>query len=1172
MLLRLLQFEWFFWTRKKSFYLLLILHAALGFLLASAARFPWPNTYRNSPYVITYVLGMLSLAAIFSTTFMTAQSLLREQDSRFDRILFAAPLHRFPYIASRFLTVFLLTALCFTFFTAGLAAGHASGSNQDSNGPFRLLYYAQPFLLLLLPNILLCTAVACCLGLTVRNKVLIYVSGILLYFLYWIIAIVTNSPLIANSAPPAAAALHRAALLDPFGIAAFLQQTQHWASGERNTQRLSFTGPLLINRLLYLALSAALLAIAYARFRFSIPADKEKKAGRSRPDDTTQYRYQAVNTYSHNTAYLLRCIRSQLGLEVSYLLKSAPLWITGLSWIAFFSIELCSKLDGNARIPPLIASTPVIVTEILSSWPLTGMLLTWFYSGTLLWRSKANRFDVLELTTPAPHFARLFSTWLALVLVIIVLLTGSILTGIIIQLLQPHSAPINGMLYGQLYYLCGLPMALYTALLLLLQVIVRNRYAGMALSGMVLLCTYPATGRMLGLRHPLPGYLRSFAGGYSDFNGFGIAMEAFHVRMLFGLAFTIALFTAWVLLRRQGQSHKTRPIVHRALPAVILLLSLAGSIGAGYILWSRTPGIRRQHMDDWKQGYEAHYRFLEYRAQPVVTHIKTHIDLYPERESMEISGSYSLVNKDTSVIDTIYINTVPEKVTWLSCSLQGGKLLWTDRRYGCSAFVPDRPMRPGDTAWLHFRFRYQASPYYPSDDFHQMLTNGSFSRISRYYPVAGYNSDNEIDDPRERAYRNMPTRNRSRLSENRDSSYYFVHVETTIATSADQVAIAIGTLRKRWQQQHRNYFYYVTEAPVPFRFAVASARYRIKRLQHGQVMIEAYFHPAHNRNIDHLLRSATEALDYGSSHIYPYPFRILRLVEISSFSKGFAGTAYPTTLFINEAFGYSNILHGDTGRDIIHEMVSHEIAHTWWGNAGIAPGEEEGNKLLTETLAMYTELMLYKKRYGESAILPRVNVHKDIYLASRGFSTEEPLFRSAPEKPYLCYDKGMVVMYQLYRLLGEDKVNRALQQLYRRFAYPAPRPQSTDLIDALYTVADAAQRRKIDEWFRQIVTYELGIDNTSLSRQSTGYQLSFYATAKRFEEDGRGKRTATAFNDQLEVAVYLPGGKEERLLLPLKDGHASAQYLFTAKPAKIVLDPRGLFLDVSGEAKECTLR
>lgn len=1170
MLLRLLQFEWSFWTRKKSFCLLLILHAALGFLLASAARFPWPNTYRNSPYVITYVLGILSLVAIFSTTFMAAQSLLREQDSGFDSILFATPLRRFPYIASRFLTVFLLTTLCFILFTAGMAAGHWSGDSRGNNGPFRFLYYAQPFLLLLLPNILLCTAVACCLGLTVRNKVLIYVSGILLYFLYWIIAIVTGSPLIANSAPPAAAALQRAALLDPFGIAAFLQQTQHWASGERNTQLLSFTGPLLINRLTYLALSATLLAIAYVRFRFSISGDKEKKSDRSKPEDRIEYQYRAVTTYSHNAAYLLRCIRSQLALEIRYLAKSAPLWITGLGWIAFFSIELSSKLGGNTRIPPLVAATPVIVTEILSSWPLTGMLLLWFYSGTLLWRSKASRFDMLELTTPVPPVVRRFSTWLALLLVMIVFLTGSILAGIIIQRLQPHSAPIKGLLYCQLYYLCGLPLALYAALLLLLQAVVRNRYAGMALGGIVLLCTYPATGHMLGLGHPLPGYLRSFEGGYSDMSGFGIAVAAFHIRMLFGLAFTITLFIAWVLLSRQVRK---RSIAYRALAAAILLLSLAGSIGAGYVLWARTPGRTRQRIDDWKQSYEARYRFLEHKAQPVVTHIKTHIDLYPEQERMEVSGSYMLVNKDTSVIDTIYITTTPEKVTWLSCRLQGGKLLRTDTRYGCSVFVPGQPMRPGDTARLHFRFRYQASPYYPSDDFHQMLTNGTFSRISRYYPVAGYNSDNEIDDPRERAYRKMAPRSRGRLSEKRDSSgYYFVQVETTIATSADQVAIAIGTLRKHWQQQHRNYFYYATEAPVPFRFAIASARYSIQRLQHGPVTIEAYFHPAHNRNIDHLLRSAAEALDYGNHHFSPYPFRMLRLVEISSFSKGFAGTAYPTTLFINEAFGYNNILDGDTGRDIIHEMVSHEIAHTWWGNTGIAPGEEEGNKILTETLAMYTELMLYKKRYGEASILPRVNVHKDIYLASRGFSAEEPLFRCDPAKPYLCYDKGMVVMYQLYKLLGEDKVNRALRQLYRQFAYPAPRPQSTDLIKALYSVADTSQRKKIDEWFRQIVTYELSIDSTTLSRQGTGYKLSIDATAKRFEEEGQGKRMATAFRDQVEVAVYLPGGREERLLLPVKDGRGSALYFFTAKPSKIVLDPQGLFLDVSGEAREKMLQ
>ena len=43
------------------------------------------------------------------------------------------------------------------------------------------------------------------------------------------------------------------------------------------------------------------------------------------------------------------------------------------------------------------------------------------------------------------------------------------------------------------------------------------------------------------------------------------------------------------------------------------------------------------------------------------------------------------------------------------------------------------------------------------------------------------------------------------------------------------------------------------------------------------------------------------------------------------------------------------------------------------------PDDREGMLLLTETLAMYTEMMLYKKMHGKAKMMNRVNMHRQTY-------------------------------------------------------------------------------------------------------------------------------------------------------------------------------------------------
>lgn len=1165
---QLIHFEWLFVSRKRSFYLLLLFFILLGLAAGTMARFPFPNTFKNGTYVLNYIIGILSLLCIFSTTLLAAQTLFREKDSRFESILYATPVRKSPYVCSRFGIIFLVSALCYLLLIAGMMAGHLMpGQYPEELDAIHPLRYIQPFFMLLLPNILFCTAVAVSIGLFTRNKMLVYVSGILVYFLYWGVSFYANSPVIANSTPMPASAMRMAALADPFGISAFLEQTRYWSTPQRNTQLLQLHGHLLINRLLYLAISGLLLLLAHKKF--ALQPQPEAGSRRQRPSPVVPHTaYHPVSTRTTSRRYDLQCLQSLVSIGWNNIIKSIPIWLILAGWVGFMSIETFSDINGNSRLPEHLATTAVLVKGILSGLPLVALLVLVFYGNELFWRSRNTRFDALENTTAVHPVVVLVSKWLSLLPVVLLLLLVGIGMGLLIQLIK-HNAPIDWALYASLFYLIGLPLFLNAGLIICIQALIKNKYAGIVVAGLVVLLTNTSMGNLLGLKHPLLRFANAFQGAYSEMNGFDHTLTAFHYQMLYWLCITLLLFMLTTAFRRNAvNSHRASWV----WKVCILGVPAGFAIYAGATIFINTPSMNRQALTDWKRSYEKKYAFIANRPQPVITDVTAAIDLYPGKGGYKVQGHYQMVNQTGTPIDTLYLYGDKE-MSWGRWQLNNGKLITADSTYGYYIFKLEHPLMPNDSMTLQFSFEYQGNPFKPAAGFNTIARNGSFIRISRYFPVPGYNNSNEIEDKQVRKKLGLDTADQLLpLASPREKDAGFVRFKAVVSVDDNQTAISIGELTGQWKKGSRNYYRYKTPAPVPFRFAVASARYAVKKQKQGNTVIEVYYDPAQARNIAHLMQAARESIAYCATNFGPYPFSTARFVEISALTKGFAGTAYPGSLFINEGFGYRNLTGKDPAKDIINEMVSHETAHAWWGNSGIAPDEREGSTLMTETLAMYTELMCYKKMYGNVVLADRVSVHKDLYLSSRNLSDERPLFRQHPAQSYLSYDKGMVIMYQLYLRLGEARINEALRRFYRQHAYPQPVPVSTDLLEALYAVATPSDTAKLDEWFRQMVTYDLVLETATASRQANHtYTLKLDAALTKYREDGKGNETIISFDEPIDVLICFAGSATEKRVLQPVHNRVQTNFSFAKKPLRVVLDPDLKFLNRSDAAKEKTI-
>ncbi|HOY12331.1 MAG TPA: M1 family aminopeptidase [Saprospiraceae bacterium] len=1059
MMRHLIVFEWTFYIRKISFYVLLLGFLAFGLLVGTSARIGFPNITYNSPYAINYFFGLFSLASLFPIVLMASQSLMREQDHRFEQILYTTSITNRDYFASRFSVVFGISILSFLLFMVGYMMGHLmkmDGSEQW--GVFQIHYYFHSFLVIVLPNILLCTVLICCVAWFSKNKMLIYLSGLGIYILYMVFTIFSKNPLMSGSEPISETAMALSAKIDPFGMAAFFHQTNHWTAEQRNTEVLHLSGNVLFNRMMVVGLAFGLLILAYRFFRFNIKSRYKSQKNKPVLQESTRA-FSPASTQTSGSFYFLSTIRSFLKIDLKSTIKSIPFVLLVVMTLFILAMEIYGAIEGGVRLPQYFATTALMTNTILATMPFILILAMLFYSSELVWKSKTFNFSFLEESTPFSNAALLISKALTLLVIILILIGFCIGMGVIFQVIYQH--PIfEWKVYLSLFYFVGIPAFICSLLMTSLQFLFPNKYFAMAVSGIFLLFTNTSLGKSFGFSHPLTRFANFMPDAYSDLNGFGYLPNAFALKMAYAFSFVMLLSILTILMMNKALiKMQWRTGLALALPMILL-----GSAGF-YLSKNYTKNSEEAELD-WAQNYEATYGHFKSISQPTITDVKTTIDLYPERNAYHITGKYILVNKTPEVISEILINSALD-VSMLILNSSDLILKNKDEKFGQYLFKTKKEMLPNDSLEINFEFEYQITPINGHQSFNAIVDNGAFMRISNYFPTIGYQLDHEISDEIERKKRAMaalPELDSVDAPIENPYNYQFINLNVLVSTSADQSAISVGELTDHYSKNDRNYFHFRAEN-IPFRFAISSAKYAVQKSNYGDVSIEIFHDPKHHQNIGHLIKSIQKTLAYCENNFGKYPYKTIRFAEISSFTRGFAATAYPATIYINEKQFHLNLTGGE-GQDVINELAGHELSHQWWGNAQLRPVFRQGSGVLTETLAQYTQLMLYKNEYGEAKMLEMVEVYRDMYESSKAFSGEEALYSADPNNANVIYNKGLVKMYALYLLIGEAKINVALRSLLEGHRFPLGPATTRDLLEELRKVSRVEQYGEVERIFK----------------------------------------------------------------------------------------------------------
>ena len=355
----------------------------------------------------------------------------------------------------------------------------------------------------------------------------------------------------------------------------------------------------------------------------------------------------------------------------------------------------------------------------------------------------------------------------------------------------------------------------------------------------------------------------------------------------------------------------------------------------------------------------------------------------------------------------------------------------------------------------------------------------------------------------------------------------WINFDATVSTSADQIAIAPGYLQKEWVENGRRYFHYKMDAPILDLYSIQSARYAVRRDRWHDVNLEIYYQPGHEFNLDTMMQSMKETLAYCTANFSPFQFHQLRIIEFPGY--GTFAESFANTIPFSEAIGFiTKVSKKPDAVDLPFYVTAHETGHQWWAHQVIS-AYVEGATSIDETMAQYTALMVMKHHFGPESMKRFLRFELDQYLRGRAQERNEeyPLYLVDPNQGYIHYNKGAMVMYALQDYIGEDKVNEAIREFLKAYAFKGPPyPTSLDLEGYFRKVTPPEYQYLFDDLFLNITLY----DNRALSadyvKQPDGkYQVQLAVEAKKFRADGRGQEHAVPLNDWIDIGVLDADGK-----------------------------------------------
>jgi aminopeptidase N len=293
-----------------------------------------------------------------------------------------------------------------------------------------------------------------------------------------------------------------------------------------------------------------------------------------------------------------------------------------------------------------------------------------------------------------------------------------------------------------------------------------------------------------------------------------------------------------------------------------------------------------------------------------------------------------------------------------------------------------------------------------------------------------------------------------------------------------------------------------------------------------------------------------KVLAFYSSYVGPFAYE--KLANIQSVNSG-GGMETSSAIFYSE-----NLVTGKR-TERIRDVVIHEIAHQWFGNAVTETTWDDA--WLSEGFATFFTLLFIENEYGKEAyskgIIKAKKTVFDLSVKMPDFSIISP--RSAEKEPVtsgITYQKGAWVLHMLRNLVGEANFKKGIQAYYTKF-YNA-NATTDDFRMAMEKASGKDLKVFFNQWLYQPVN---PIINATWQYDAANKKITVQLEQTQTRD--------ILFNVPVEIGVYGKGSNTPTILkMNLTKKQQIQTFTVVGAPDKVALDPNNILLSNNSFTKK----
>jgi len=1126
MLWQSIRFEWRYYLRQPSFYVTSFLFFLMTFLAASSESVQiggGGEVLGNGPFSVIRTLVTMLIFSMFLVVNFVGSTAIRNSTFQMEELAYSKPFSVWQYQLGRFLGCYAVVLAVFAFVPLGTLLGSIMPwVDQERFGPTHLHYYLNAYLIFAVPSIFVLSATFYGIANKFRSMMAMYLVAVTLFVLYVISMALAREPEYRQLA----------AMIDPFGLRTFLEVSRYWTISEKNTLMPEFAGVLLNNRLLWSGIGIlVLLAFGglFSKLTLSRAGGKKsKKAQLATPD----FPLSAIQTAASIPSAWQQFV-TRTGFEMRQIFLSAPFIILSLICVFDMAVPFIDPQGfyGTADWP----LTQSMVNIIADATGLLFVLILIYYCAEVVWRERSSGMGDIVDSLPVGNMV----FWLSKLVAVSLLMTSLYALCMLATVLYQIGNSFYDFDFPQYLLSLGffslLPFLMTVVLAFFIQVLSPNKYVGM-----LVFVIYYAISLVLsswGFSHNMYQFASTPETPFSDLNRFGWTLETQSWYLLYWGGLVAVMFVLGFGLYQRGpaQSLRTRfgllryQIGKSGLIAAVCGLFVFSAAGSWIFYNTRVLNTytNAEQQMDLQAEYEKQFKAGQDDPILVATDVAAKVDIFPEQRLIKAEVVQQMRNKFDTPISKMLVN-IPDYTQSLEIEVAGGELAKIAGNSRTAWLNFATPIPAGASVTLTTRIVRQTLGFVDANVDTTLVENGTFINNSELLPLFGYQPGAELQDRHERSKRGLkPVERMFKLEDSKRYSESgfgrgedFINFSATVSTSEDQMAIAPGYLQQQWVDKGRRYFHYQMDKPIFNFYAFLSARLAVKKEQYKGISLEIYYHPAHHWNVDRMMASMKDSLDYFNDAFGPYQHQQMRIIEFPGY-RSFA-QSFANTVPYSEKIGFISDLRNEDEIDMPYYVTAHEMAHQWWGHQ-VGSANVQGSAVIPETLAQYSALRVMEQKYGELKLRKFLKYELDRYLRGRSDEKleEMPLLR-AENQGYIHYRKGSVVMMALKDRIGVTRLDESLKAFLQEFQYKQnPYPTTLDLVRHLKTDLSIADQAFVDDLFVNITLYDLRVmDIKSEPVGKDQLKLTLQIKAAKMTADGKGQETAQPLAEQIEIGAF----------------------------------------------------